>query len=357
MIQWFIQNFPQDIERMRNCSYHSNKSKNLHHLEGDVWSHTLLSYSKGIDFGVSKTILLALMLHDRGRIYTRYINEKKDTVHFGDFEGVSCFTALEVLNNLHLSNTEKVRILQIIMHQYTVIDFVKYDEMSWENFVDNFQYDEELLQDLFSYVKCDLFGRIIDSRKEGYYDLKKIQSYELKSTTLLPSTKDINTKQGDVYILIGLPCSGKSTWRSEFHSDAFVVSRDLCIDTIGKKYMKDTHDEAYSLQDENEEIDKEVNTLFNARLKESYLTQKHIIIDNLSLGLKDRAKWIKLYKTTHNIHAILFLKSFGDILDCDNKRSLRENKTIGKTLFLKHMMKFRFPLINEGFDSIEYIFT
>jgi len=356
LIESFIRQHPYYIEKMRSCTYYSDKYLNLHHLEGDVWSHTLLSYSKGLQFKLSNTILFALLLHDIGRVYTRYINKDKETVHFGDFEGVSCFVALDILKDFHLSNNEKIDILKIIMNQYTIIDFVKYDEVSWHEFKKQFLYDENLLQNLFSYVKCDLFGRIIDSTKEHYYDLKKIQKYEIKSNSLQKRMKELQKRQKDVYILIGLPCSGKSTWRSEHLSDTHVVSRDLCIDIIGKKYKKETHDAAYLLQDKDENIAQEVDSLFEKMIEESYSTKKAIVIDNLSLSMKNRAGWIKKYHKTHNIHGVLFLKSYIDLIDCDQQRSQNENKTIGHDLLLKHMMRFRFPLLNEGFDTMEYVF-
>lgn len=132
---------------MRNCSYHTDGYFNLHHLEGDVWSHTMFSYSKGMNDGVSKIVLLALLLHDIGRVFTRNVNKQKKSVHFGDFEGVSCFSALDIINKLELSELQKISILKIIMHQYTVIDFVKYDE--------------ELIKNLFAYVNVIYFGVLL----------------------------------------------------------------------------------------------------------------------------------------------------------------------------------------------------
>jgi len=356
MIKWFIQNYPDYVTQMRACSYHSNNNINLHHLEGDVWSHTMLSYSKGLNFGVSKTVLIALFLHDIGRIFTRYI-DSKGSVSFGDFEGVSCFVSLDILNKLDLSENEKVDILKIIMNQYNVIDFVKYDETSFDKFVKKYEYNEELVKYLFSYVKCDLFGRIIDSSKSKYYDLSKIQFYEKEASSLkLTHKKKVDKDKKNLYILIGLPCSGKSRWIEENHKDAFLISRDYCIDTIGKKYAKKSHDEAYELQDKNENISKEVDELYESRLKNSYATSEDVIVDNLNLRFEVRQKIITRYKDTHNIYGVLFLKSYNYILNCDKKRTKSENKTIGKTLLIKNMMKFRFPMLKEGFDDIEYIF-
>lgn len=342
---------------MRACSYHAKNSLNLHHLEGDVWSHTLLSYRKGTDINVSSEVLLALLLHDIGRALTRYENEENSSVHFGDFEGVSCFVALSVLDQLQLSEKQKVHILKIIMHQYTVIDFVKYAEISWNQFVKQFEYDEGLLTDLFAYVQCDLFGRVVDKSKESYYDFQKMQHYHREAMMLTLGEKQIQKKKKDLFILIGLPCSGKSTWIKQYQKNAYILGRDRCIDEIGAKHGVYTHNEAYALHDENKNIAEEVNILFSELLKKSYQVNEPIVIDNLNITPENRLKWVRRYEKTHNVHGILFLKSLPDLLKCDEKRQERDNKSIGKELYLKHMMKFKFPLLNEGFDSIDYIFT
>lgn len=357
MIKWFIENFPEYVTKMRECSYHLDSYINLHHIEGDVWSHTMLSFSKGLNFGVSKTILLSLLLHDIGRVETRRVNED-NSLSFGNFEGVSCFMAVEIVNKLHLSKHEKVRILKIIMHQYNVIDFVKYEEISWNKFLDNYKYDEELVKDLFSYVKCDLFGRLIDKNKSKYYNLNKILEYEKKASKIkiqIPQEKDKNKK--DVYILVGLPCSWKSSWIEQSFPSRHVISRDWTVSEVGKKHSLFTYDESSYLEDTNEEVSQEVDELYNELIEKSYLTDFPIIIDNTNVTIKKRKKWIERYENTHKIHCVVFFKSFKDIFNCNKQRSQLENKTVGEKTLIKQMMNFRFPLLNEGFDDIEYIFN
>ena len=71
---------------------------------------------------------------------------------------------------------------------------------------------------------------------------------------------------------------------------------------------------------------------------------------------KIREKWINSYKETHNFYGILFLKFLQNINSCDKLRTQSENKTIGSELLLKYLTKFQFPLLNEGFQDIKYIF-
>ncbi|WP_373070632.1 AAA family ATPase [Sulfurimonas sp.] len=356
MIKWFIENYSEYVTQMRECSYHSNNYTNLHHLEGDVWSHTMLSFSKGLNFEVSKVILLSLFFHDIGRIKTRHIN-KDGSLSFGDFEGVSCFIAVEMLNKLDLSENEKVKILKIIMYQYNVIDFVKYDDISWEKFVEKYKYDEELVKDLFSYVKCDLFGRFIDKSKAKYYNLNKILTYEKKASSLniqIPQ-KDIAKK--DVYILVGLPCAGKSTWIEQNFPNSHVISRDDTVSEIGKRHNVYTYDESSYLEDTNEDISREVDALYNQLIKESFEINLPVIIDNTSVTISKRKKWIDKYKDTHNVYAVVFLKSYQQVIDCNTKRTKSENKTVDHETILKQMINFRIPMLNEGFCEVKYVFN
>jgi len=171
ILKYFIINHPKYVEMMRTCTYHYDTNIiNFHHLEGDVWSHTVLSYSNSLRFKCSKYVQWAILLHDIGRVYTRKVDHKKERISFGEFEGVSQYVALEILSGIGLNNREISRILKIIAYQYTIIDYIKYKSITYDELVYKFKYEEELLKDLFHYVQCDLLGRIIDDTKVNLYD-------------------------------------------------------------------------------------------------------------------------------------------------------------------------------------------
>ena len=57
ILQWFIKNFPSYVEKMQNCSYHYDKENlNRHHIEGDVWSHTVASLSNAKHYNYSEQL-------------------------------------------------------------------------------------------------------------------------------------------------------------------------------------------------------------------------------------------------------------------------------------------------------------
>ncbi|QOY54001.1 AAA family ATPase [Candidatus Sulfurimonas marisnigri] len=359
MIKWFLKTYPEYVKMMRECTYHNGDNLlNYHHLEGDIWSHTVMSYNNGINNNVSEEVLWALLLHDIGRVHTKKIDTVKNRVHFGDFEGVSCFVALEILEKAKVSKNNIIRILKIISFQYTIIDYIKYDTPSKNELLSMFKYEEECLKDLSEYVKCDLFGRIIDESKRKYYNINKVNEFILYSDTIINTEKTQSTKNNTVYILVGPPCSRKSTWVESMLDEHIVVNRDACVEKIGKKYGKKGYDDSYDLMKKNKDVKKEVDNLDESIencAKNS--VNKDIIIDNPNLKIKNRKEWIDAFCRTHTIKVVLFLTPFNDLLICSKKRSVSSGKTISKQNTINKLMTLAFPLLSEGIDSIEYVFN
>jgi len=68
-------------EFMKNCNhYNSINEPNPYHLEGDVWTHTMLVYNAANP--ESKAELIMALCHDIGKILTRNFNEKNNRVSF-----------------------------------------------------------------------------------------------------------------------------------------------------------------------------------------------------------------------------------------------------------------------------------
>ncbi|MEA1891785.1 MAG: AAA family ATPase [Campylobacterota bacterium] len=344
---------------MKACSYHFDENnKNLHHLEKNIWSHTLKAYNLGLKNLVNTEVLWALLLHDIGRVYTRKTDAKKQHVSFGDFEGVSCFVALHVLNKTDLTDEQKIKILKIISYQYVIIDHIKYNNPSIETITEKFLYEEELLINLAQYVRCDLFSRIVDSTKQYLYDFQKSEESIYQIGKIKKNSKKISKKNNTVYILVGPPCSKKSSWTEKQKGEFIIICRDNYTQEIGNKYNKNTYDEAYKLMQNNKNVAQEV---YDLEKKHETLAKKsknqNIIIDNPNLDSKNRKEWIDACNKTHNIKVILFLTSLNDLIRCSENRSNKINKSLDKDGYISKLKSFTFPLLNEGIDNIEYIFN
>lgn len=345
---------------MSNCSYHHNNYLNLHHLEGNVFSHTKESYYIATNLNYSIYIKWAIILHDLGRIYTRRISEENDRVSFGNFEGVSIYVGLEILYQTSLTDQEKIRILKIVAFQYTIIDYIKFQDPSFDDLLKKFNYDTELLEDLAYYVKCDLMGRKIDNSKSHLYNLSLIDDLLLKIKKISFINVDIKTKKNNIaYILVGPPCSRKSSWiKNNINGNSIIINRDTCVEAIGKNYNKFCYDECYDLMSNNKHIKYEVDTLDN-KLENIAKNSSNIdiIIDNPNLKIKNRSEWIIALKETHLIKVILFLTPFNNLIECSKTRSLQIQKTISTDTLIRKLKTFEFPLKSEGFDEIEFIFN
>lgn len=358
MLDWFVKQFPEYVKMMKNCDYHYDSNNlNEHHLEGDVWSHTMLSYDIGILNKVSLYVLWALLLHDIGRVLTRSEDNNETTVNFGYYEGVSCFVSLEILNKTDLSEKQKSRILKIISYQYTIIDHIRYDDPPQDELIEMFLYEEDTLKDLADYVKCDISGRIVSKSLSQHYSVEKAQKL-IDSLNLIESKNKVQvTKNNIIYLLVGPPCSRKSSWIKKQVNNLFIINRDACVEQVGKRHGKNSYNSSYRLMQENDAIKKEVNSIYN-NLVEFTKNSKNmdIIIDNPNLKLKNRKYWMEALQNTHKIKIILFLNSYKDLKNCNNARLITMDKSVSEKGLKNKLMTFTYPLLNEGFDEIETIF-
>jgi len=265
--------------------------------------------------------------------------------------------ALDILKKTTLNNTQKIRILKIIAYQYTIIDYIKYDKPSQKNILEIFKYEEEVLQDLANYVKCDLLGRVVDNSVKNLYDVKKIDQFIDFAHTLQTQTKKPQNKKNRVTILVGPPCSRKSSWVKNNALHALVINKDACTEEIGKKYNKNSYDEAYDFMKKNKEIEKEVNKLNEYRENLAINSKnKDITIDNPNLTKSNRKEWIDIWGESHIIEVVVFFTSFKDLERCNKIRGKQINKSLTKNEIINKLKKFSYPLLNEGIDFIKYEF-
>ncbi|MDF1883213.1 AAA family ATPase [Sulfurimonas sp. SAG-AH-194-C21] len=354
MLKWFSENFSDYVEDMKVCLYHhENGELNKHHLEGNVWAHTLLAYEYGVSIQAPKLVLWAVILHDIGRIFTREQDDETNKVYFYDFEGVSCFVALEILKKAKLSLKEQAIVLKIISYQYSIIDYIKYDSPTQEELIDMFAYDEETLHYLAIYGECDLWGRKVDENEFKHYKLDRIKSFIIFMKKTKKKNQESHNKKNVLYLLVGPPCSRKSTWLKSKKDNFLVLSRDSSMDFIGRKYNKNTFNEVYELTKIDESVKKEVSQHYH---EVASLVKKSknidVVIDNPNLKKRHREEWIKHLGKTHIIEVVLFLNSFETLKNCDNLRYMSEGKHIGEEAILEKLIGFVYPLYSEDIDTI-----
>jgi predicted kinase len=157
----------------------------------------------------------------------------------------------------------------------------------------------------------------------------------------------------DIFILVGPPAAGKSTWtEKEFQDECWVCSTDNIIqdmavhenttyNSVFQKYIKVAEKMMW------EDFDRYVGGSYSP-----------IIVDRTNMSVKARAKFFERLKQFHKghgyqIHAVVFPKP----QDAEHERRLnsRPGKTIPREVINSMLASFQMPTEAEGFASITII--
>lgn len=184
-----------------------------------------------------------------------------------------------------------------------------------------------------------------------------------------------------VHFLIGVPCSGKSTYRAKHFKHCFVISRDDIREQIQVEknvdyadfFVKplDTDPEShpkfgYKTNDGHWSFVKEINYIMDKRYNQLLDTAKklitqgtEIVIDLLNLRSKERLILIDLFKSistkiTFHAYVFEFENNLPLILKLNQKRFEETNKLIPEHLYTFFIEGYQKPE-EEVFESIEYI--
>ena len=156
----------------------------------------------------------------------------------------------------------------------------------------------------------------------------------------------------DIYILVGPPAAGKSTWvEKEFQGECFVVSSDKFIEEIAAE-KNQTYNEVFHYAKLAEammwqEFDKAIEIGHNP-----------IVADRTNMSVKSRRKFFERLRNFHKghgykLHAVVFPKPE----DAEHERRLnsRPGKTIPREVINGMLASFQMPTEAEGFESVTII--
>lgn len=157
----------------------------------------------------------------------------------------------------------------------------------------------------------------------------------------------------DIYILVGPPASGKTTWvEKEFQGEVFTVSTDDII------------------QDLADDEGKTYNDVFSKYIKfaekmmwedfDDYITCEYspIVIDRTNMNIKSRVRFIERLRNFHKnnnykLHAVIFPKPDAD--EHERRLNSRPGKTIPEAVLNSMLASFQMPTEAEGFSTITII--
>lgn len=155
----------------------------------------------------------------------------------------------------------------------------------------------------------------------------------------------------DLYILVGPPGSGKSTWTQKtFQDECFVVSSDNIIEEIARG-QNATYNEVFHYAKAAEAI---MWQEFDRAIKEGHYP---IVVDRTNMSVKSRRRIFERLRSFHKnhgykIHAVVFPKPE----DKEWARRLdRPGKTIPEEVLKSMVAAFQMPTTQEGFASVTII--
>jgi len=367
VLNLFVQNFPSIVQDMKNSDHGYNRDGinhlNSYHMEGSVWTHTMMVFKEAITRYPGYPLLhIAVLLHDIGKAYVREVVEdevKGTRVRFFGHEGVSTYKAADILNSkafevLELTEREKSLILSTIAIHGDYFDSF-HSEKGINKMLNKFSgaFYEELFDMVRMHLICDHNGRI--SFED--HNSREIENFNVRFG---PGREAFGyTKEGKplLVVLVGPPCSGKSTHIKNNFSNYTIISRDNTLMEYGLASHPDlTYSELFkTLQTEDHEnVDKLVTEKFMLATK----NRENIVIDMTNMSPKSRRKWSQ---GTSNIvgkeyykQAIVFFTGYEELLKRNTIRYGQEGKNIPEGVLLNMCKNFKLPMHDE-YDNIEFV--
>ena len=338
-IKFLYTNYPDIVEDMRECSHHySITNLSSYHLEGDVFSHTLMVAKLSELLGTHKNVQLAALLHDIGKPDTREVDHDKKKTMFYGHAGVSFWKSIEILNKLKCSDKDKIEILSLIsLH----LDFmnIKNNEGRIRH---KFKNNQELLIKLAKLYYCDSNGRYSDDEHATREEINTIIN-----TRVINEGSD---KRGSTLTLLcGLPCSGKSTYikESATRNDVILNRDSIVIEVAGT----DNFNDAWAKVDQEK-----VNLLLEERFIKAVHERKNIIVDMTNMSRKRRNKFTcRVPQKDYNKKCIIFATELSEIKRRNIKRNEETNKLIPNKVYSDMMRGFSLPMYDD-FDNIDWRF-
>jgi len=148
-----------------------------------------------------------------------------------------------------------------------------------------------------------------------------------------------------LYITVGLPGSGKSTYVKNFIKDKDVEY--LSSDELRAIYGKD-------------ETDQSVTSIVFGHIKrkvdESLKDGKNVLVDATSVNRKERSDYINTAKKYGaKVVAIVFKMDRQGLIDRNKKRGEQGGREVPTFVIDKMLAKFEEPSYDEGIDVIIYV--
>lgn len=341
LVTWFVKNYPEHYKAMY-LTHHEVSSNHMspYHGEGSIWSHTMMVMTAASikDFGTE--VLTAALLHDIGKPAAKeYIGmtlNKPARHRFSGHEGISTFKAIGVLQQLRRDFPKHYTATSI----ETIIRLISLHGVSLTELKD------PLLPLRTALMECDRLGAIrsVDGAKDDHYPPRKF----------LKHPKKIEGKE--LIMMVGLPCSGKSTYVEENLTGYTPVSRDeFLFDLYKTRFNSEgdltSYNDVYNFLHSSEHRRQVVTQEFDKHVHQISKTYDKVVVDMTMTSLKSRRKMLAAF-SKHSAKAVVLMPSMQEIY---GRNAAREGKYIPENVFISMSKAFVYPVLDEGFTDIQLI--
>lgn len=150
----------------------------------------------------------------------------------------------------------------------------------------------------------------------------------------------------ELIMLVGAPCSGKSTWRRLNLSDDYVlIDTDSYIERRATE-MGQTYEEVFKSEISNAEKD------MMRRLRTAVAMCKNIVWDQTNMTRRARTRKLSLIPQFYNRAAVVFGLDEDELMRRNRQRAKETGKRISETIIRSMLNSFEMPTGDEGYNLI-----
>jgi len=334
----FVNEFGHLVTAMKNTNHHSSDYFSPNHMEGDVWTHTMLCLNHFINFNkkeyvdkdIEKSIIFAILCHDIGKIFTR--GNKENKVTFYNHPSMSIKNTIEILYAFKdiFDNFENVcnLVLPSVENHINLYNQSKNKHMYFNNNPDLYHVSNTL-------AICDAHGSICLNKKYDPVPFK----------LSLPEKHERN-----VYIFCGAPGSGKDYLAEKmglpivsFDKERVKIYQEK--NDVSNLSEKDIYKNSFKYCNDNK-VD-----LIKCMKKTVKSIEGDYCVCNTNMNAKARRTLInQLGKANYHCKYVI-----ADNDTLHNRDLQRDSKTVGWTVILRMIKTQEIPSMKEGFASVNIV--
>lgn len=164
-----------------------------------------------------------------------------------------------------------------------------------------------------------------------------------------------------LFVLVGPPSIGKTGWVDDHQPDAYLVSRDDCVDQVRQPHGL-RYSDMFSPQNLSR-FRKEIDTAYRLNVRCALESGRDIVVDMTNMGVKARRRALGIIRGREGEFttvAVVFDHRGKEQLVWESvqRRAKRLNdKFVPRHVLAEMFQRFEMPTAGEGFDRVEFADT